>query len=131
MIVKFSSCLNFLLVKCLKCNMISSGYSHWIAVYLMHCSMIIHTCTHTNQFSFVLFSSIREIPVASFKKQHRGCTRAYRHLLRANSLNTIHQFCYQRRFTLQILHLQITEPQLYLILSCCHNWLAMRTDLEL
>lgn len=124
-------CIHFLVVKCLKCNIISSGHSYWIAVYLMLCSTSIHTCTHTNQLSCALFSA--------YQRKNSGCfiqntVPEDAHVLTGTcwgQTKIIHYFCYQRRFTLQILHLQITEPQLYLILSCCHNWLAMQTDLEL
>lgn len=79
-------CIHFLVVKCLKCNIISSGHSYWIAVYLMLCSTSIHTCTHTNQLSCALFSAYQRKNSSCFIQKHstRGCTCAYRHLLRAN-----------------------------------------------
>lgn len=48
----------------------------------------IHTCTHNKPFFTCSIFSLPEEKtnlIASLKKQHRRCTRAYRHLLRTNT----------------------------------------------
>lgn len=120
-IALFYVCLQYDNLKILKLNPCSCNGFVYRHPYM-------HTHTHHLSHALFLVCQRKTNLIASLKT---GTGDA--HVLIGTSwgqTQIIHYFCYQRSFTLQILHLQITGPQLSLILSCCHIWAAMRTDLE-